>query len=156
MQHRFGLGMYVPLCILLLLQCTTAFTVAPFSVRQETTSRRSALMIAPHLADVPPITVQTTATTAPLSVLLLEQSNISPMTMIAPGRPAVLDDTTSSSTTGLTSAPTVTVAIQEYKTPTAEELADKKRNFNVIFWGGGFVAPFLATVFYFGARFWER
>ena len=150
MQHRFGLGMYVPLCILLLLQCTTAFTVAPFSVRQETTSRRSALMIAPHLADVPPITVQTTATTAPLSVLLLEQSNISPMTMIAPGRPAVLDDT---STTDL---PTVTVAIQEYKTPTAEELADKKRNFNVIFWGGGFVAPFLATVFYFGARFWER
>lgn len=48
------------------------------------------------------------------------------------------------------------VAIQEYKTPTKEELAQKKRNFNLIFWGGGFVAPFLATVFYFGFKFWEK
>mmetsp|Transcript_54195 Transcript_54195/g.65381 ORF Transcript_54195/g.65381 Transcript_54195/m.65381 type:complete len:124 (-) Transcript_54195:197-568(-) len=40
--------------------------------------------------------------------------------------------------------------------PTAEELAAKKRNFNFWFWGGGFVAPFLATIYYFGLRFWER
>ena len=25
-----------------------------------------------------------------------------------------------------------------------------------VFWGGGFVAPLLATVFYFGFRFWEK
>lgn len=40
--------------------------------------------------------------------------------------------------------------------PTAEEIAAKKRNFNFWFWGGGFVAPFLATFYYFGLKFWER
>lgn len=50
----------------------------------------------------------------------------------------------------------LTVSIQEYKKPTKEEVAAKKRNFNVLFWGGGFAAPFIATVFYFGFRFWEK
>mmetsp|Transcript_20455 Transcript_20455/g.33176 ORF Transcript_20455/g.33176 Transcript_20455/m.33176 type:complete len:139 (-) Transcript_20455:291-707(-) len=40
--------------------------------------------------------------------------------------------------------------------PTAEEIAAKKLNFNLWFWGGGFVAPFLATFYYFGLKFWER
>eukprot|EP00571_Detonula_confervacea_P008860 CAMPEP_0172324890 /NCGR_PEP_ID=MMETSP1058-20130122/52575_1 /TAXON_ID=83371 /ORGANISM="Detonula confervacea, Strain CCMP 353" /LENGTH=132 /DNA_ID=CAMNT_0013041303 /DNA_START=127 /DNA_END=525 /DNA_ORIENTATION=+ len=40
--------------------------------------------------------------------------------------------------------------------PTAEEIAQKKLNFNLWFWGGGFVAPFLATFYYFGLKFWER
>lgn len=40
--------------------------------------------------------------------------------------------------------------------PTAEELAAKKATFNFWFWGGGFVAPFLATFYYFGFKFWER
>lgn len=40
--------------------------------------------------------------------------------------------------------------------PTPEELAAKKRNFNLWFWGGGFVAPFLATFYYFGFKFWEK
>lgn len=48
------------------------------------------------------------------------------------------------------------VAIQEYRKPTPEELAAKKRNFNLWFWGGGFVAPFIATVFYFGPKFWTK
>ena len=48
------------------------------------------------------------------------------------------------------------LSLQERKVPTAEEIAQKKLNFNLIFWGGGFVAPFLATVFYFGTRFWEK
>jgi hypothetical protein len=39
--------------------------------------------------------------------------------------------------------------------PTAEELAEKKANFNFWFWGGGFVAPFIATVYYFGPQFWK-
>jgi hypothetical protein len=49
-----------------------------------------------------------------------------------------------------------TVALQERKIPTAEEVQQKKNTFNLIFWGGGFVAPFLATIFYFGFRFWEK
>ena len=40
--------------------------------------------------------------------------------------------------------------------PTAEEIAAKKASFNFWFWGGGFVAPFLATFYYFGFKFWER
>ena len=40
--------------------------------------------------------------------------------------------------------------------PTAEEIAAKKKNFNLWFWGGGFVAPFLATFYYFGLKFWEK
>mmetsp|Transcript_116756 Transcript_116756/g.326627 ORF Transcript_116756/g.326627 Transcript_116756/m.326627 type:complete len:133 (-) Transcript_116756:101-499(-) len=40
--------------------------------------------------------------------------------------------------------------------PTKEELAAKKRNFNLWFWGGGFVAPFVATVYYFGPKFWTK
>lgn len=40
--------------------------------------------------------------------------------------------------------------------PTPEEIAAKKRTFNLWFWGGGFVAPFLATFYYFGFKFWER
>jgi len=40
--------------------------------------------------------------------------------------------------------------------PTAEEIAAKKQAFNLWFWGGGFVAPFLATFYYFGFKFWER
>ena len=40
--------------------------------------------------------------------------------------------------------------------PTAEEIAAKQKTFNLWFWGGGFVAPFLATFYYFGLKFWER
>ena len=40
--------------------------------------------------------------------------------------------------------------------PTKEEIEEKQRNFNLIFWGGGFVAPFIATVFYFGPKFWLK
>ena len=53
-------------------------------------------------------------------------------------------------------SPSTSVSVQEYKKPTAEEIAKKKFNFNLWFWGGGFVAPFLATFYYFGLRFWER
>lgn len=52
--------------------------------------------------------------------------------------------------------PSITVALQERKIPTKEEIDQKKLTFNLIFWGGGFVAPFLATIFYFGFRFWEK
>lgn len=48
------------------------------------------------------------------------------------------------------------LSLQERRPPTKEEIEAKKRNFNLLFWGGGFVAPFLATFYYFGFRFWER
>lgn len=48
------------------------------------------------------------------------------------------------------------LSLQERHIPTPEEIAAKKRNFNLWFWGGGFVAPFIATIFYFGFRFWEK
>ena len=52
---------------------------------------------------------------------------------------------------------TMTLSLKERPPPpTEEELAAKKRNFNLWFWGGGFVAPFLATFYYFGFKFWER
>ena len=54
------------------------------------------------------------------------------------------------------SSSTMMVSLQERKIPTKEEIDQKKFNFNVIFWGGGFVAPFIATVFYFGFKFWEK
>lgn len=54
------------------------------------------------------------------------------------------------------SSSTNMLALQERKAPTAEEVQQKKNTFNMIFWGGGFVAPFLATIFYFGTRFWEK
>jgi hypothetical protein len=53
-------------------------------------------------------------------------------------------------------APTVLLSLQERKIPTQEEIDQKKLTFNLIFWGGGFVAPFAATVFYFGFKFWEK
>ena len=55
-----------------------------------------------------------------------------------------------------TESSTTLLSVQEYYKPTPEELAAKKRNFNLWFWGGGFVAPFLATFYYFGLKFWER
>lgn len=58
--------------------------------------------------------------------------------------------------TSYVTSSSTTVSLQERKIPTKEEIEAKKRNFNVIFWGGGFVAPFLATIFYFGFRFWEK
>ncbi|EEC50237.1 predicted protein [Phaeodactylum tricornutum CCAP 1055/1] len=54
------------------------------------------------------------------------------------------------------SSSTTLLSLEERKPPTAEEIAAKKRNFNLFFWGGGFVAPFLATFYYFGFKFWEK
>lgn len=59
-------------------------------------------------------------------------------------------------TTALESSSNVVSLKERPPPPTAEEIAEKKRNFNLWFWGGGFVAPFLATFYYFGFKFWER
>lgn len=54
------------------------------------------------------------------------------------------------------SSTTTLLSLQEIKKVSQEELEQKKLTFNLIFWGGGFIAPFVATVFYFGFRFWEK
>ncbi|MGK3734019.1 MAG: hypothetical protein ACI8RD_007910 [Bacillariaceae sp.] len=60
-------------------------------------------------------------------------------------------------TTSTASSSTMTLSLKDRPPPpTAEEIAAKKRNFGYWFWGGGFVAPFLATFYYFGFKFWER
>jgi len=60
------------------------------------------------------------------------------------------------STTPSVESSTLSLSLKERPPPpTKEELAAKKRNFNLWFWGGGFVAPFLATIYYFGPKFWK-
>ena len=62
-----------------------------------------------------------------------------------------------SATDASSASPSTTLlSLQEYHKPTAEEIAAKKMTFNLWFWGGGIVAPFLATFYYFGLKFWER
>lgn len=58
--------------------------------------------------------------------------------------------------TTLTTSSSMLVSLEPIKKVTAEEIQAKKSTFNLIFWGGGFVAPFVATVFYFGFKFWEK
>ena len=52
--------------------------------------------------------------------------------------------------------PSISVSLQDRKIPTQEEINQKKLTFNLWFWGGGIIAPFIATVFYFGFKFWEK
>jgi hypothetical protein len=105
-------------------------------------------------------------------------SAIAPMPMPAPASPTMMTQLISTSvaaptsmmrdvdvgienylsTTPSTSSATssMTLSLQERVAPTAEEVAAKKFKFNVLFWGGGIVAPFIATVFYFGPKFWLK
>jgi hypothetical protein len=91
------------------------------------------------------------------------------MALVSPPPPPVnhvVMDTTAATTTSsaltqginkfMSESPSQLLALQERKVPTAEEIAAKKRNFAWWFWGGGFVAPFLATFYYFGFKFWEK
>ena len=56
----------------------------------------------------------------------------------------------------LASSSTMVALKERPPPPPAEEIAAKKASFNFWFWGGGFVAPFLATFYYFGLKFWEK
>lgn len=47
-------------------------------------------------------------------------------------------------------------AKEESRKKSKEQLAEEKKTFAWYFWGGGFVAPFLATFYYFGFKFWEK
>jgi hypothetical protein len=93
--------------------------------------------------EIPPVMVAN----APIAVNLQSESRLTS---------GIRSYTSSLPVYSVDNAPTVLLSLQERKIPTQEEIDQKKLTFNLIFWGGGFVAPFAATVFYFGFKFWEK
>jgi hypothetical protein len=95
-----------------------------------------------------------------LSALILPaiEVNVAAVQQNAPQSTSGLQDGVQKylSTTSPVESSTLSLSLKDRPPPpTAEELDAKKRNFNLFFWGGGFVAPFVATVYYFGPRFWK-
>jgi hypothetical protein len=102
------------------------------------------------LVPMPAIATDMTITESMNSVTFLEQtSRYSPLTEGIQSYATATATLPSSSSTSL-------LSLQEIKKVTQEEIDQKKMTFNLLFWGGGFVAPFVATVFYFGFKFWEK
>lgn len=134
---------------------TNAFVSVVPSVQQQRLLSSSSRHYAVHIGPVVnmDVTIATSTTMNTNHVMLQDQ------------HPSVLDNGIRSyyntmeqhqqSTSSVTTS-TQLVSLQERKIPTKEEIDQKKLTFNLIFWGGGFVAPFIATVFYFGFRFWEK
>lgn len=136
------------LCLLLAATMTNAFQVRPSLRRTSTSTTTSglAMMVLPPPPQ-PAAIEQTTLQTATSSW----QTTTSTTTTTTILQQGVHNYLTESSATS-----SITVALQDIKPVTAEEIAQKKFNFNLWFWGGGFVAPFLATIFYFGPKFWTK
>ena len=93
---------------------------------------------------LPPIvqieqTMDLTGSVSTVTTGVLESSQL----MKVVGERSLADGSGSASTSQL-------LSLQERRPPTKEEIEAKKRNFAFWFWGGGFVAPFLATFYYFG------
>jgi len=104
-----------------------------------------AFVVQPNVHVVtPPVTIAT-----PQVTNIIDNSNIA---ALSNSRPTSFNDYISSSI----DSSSTQVSLVERKPPTPEEIAAKKRNFNLWFWGGGIVAPFLSTVYYFGLKFWQR
>lgn len=109
----------------------------------------SALSVA---LDSPPPVVQEASSTT----FTTTSNQLSSSAVLNTGVKDYLATGTGTTTSSSASSSSIELSLVERKPPTKEEIADKKRNFNLIFWGGGFVAPFLATFFYFGFKFWEK
>jgi hypothetical protein len=127
MNHSF-----IFLTIFLTMAATVSSFLAP------STQRHTSLKMA---MDVPPAVMSESITSSPLATSSSLDQGIN---RYLSQEPTIL---TSSQVLSLKERP---------PPPTAEEIAAKKRTFNLWFWGGGFVAPFLATFYYFGFKFWER
>ncbi len=116
----------------MILSVVTAFApMAPVAVEVTMTS--------PQLL----LTTASTTTTTTMTTTMTTSSNLQQ------GIQSFLDTPMESSTLALSLK-------ERPPPPTKEEIAAKKRNFNLLFWGGGFVAPFVATVYYFGPKFWTK
>jgi len=126
--------------ITLILSFTSLLQASAFVIRHK------AHVVTPlaMMPDASPATI-----TTPRATTVIQKSNIISASNY---RPTSFNDYVS---LPLDSSSTV-VSLEERVPPTPEQIAAKKRNFNFWFWGGGIVAPFIATVYYFGLRFWER
>ena len=133
----------------LLFLLSNILAVSAFAPHSHHGTTRSPLAMA-LMVDAP--ATPASPTTNPTSLIVNTPNTLSSLQLQHQSQPTsihqYLESTSSSSST--------MISVQEYKKPTPEEIAAKKRNFNLWFWGGGFVAPFLATFYYFGFKFWER
>eukprot|EP00555_Chaetoceros_dichaeta_P003013 CAMPEP_0198248744 /NCGR_PEP_ID=MMETSP1447-20131203/457_1 /TAXON_ID=420782 /ORGANISM="Chaetoceros dichaeta, Strain CCMP1751" /LENGTH=131 /DNA_ID=CAMNT_0043933223 /DNA_START=83 /DNA_END=478 /DNA_ORIENTATION=- len=125
----------------LILSLTSIFQVSAFVVRHTAHVATPLAM----MLDASPATIST----PPQATNVIHNSKIITSSNY---RPASFNDYLSSPLESSSTA----ISLEERKPPTAAEIASKKRNFNFWFWGGGIIAPFIATVYYFGLRFWER
>ena len=138
----------------ILLAITHAVSISGFAI-QVPASASAANIAVPvpvtQIANVPTLTTNFETTPTSFNTYIQESASVS-----ASAYDSSAYDSSSSASSSAISSSTQTLSLKERVPPTAEEIAAKKRNFNFWFWGGGFVAPFLATFYYFGLKFWER
>lgn len=135
---------FVLFLLSVMLSCTAGF-VSPVDRRSATSLQMMAIMDAPMPATIiSPINYE------------LQRSTFSDTTTINNGIGRYLSAQQEEESSSIMSSATILSLKERPPPPSAEELAAKKATFNLWFWGGGFVAPFLATFYYFGFKFWER
>jgi hypothetical protein len=136
------LSLALVVCTMMALSISSVSAFAPGSLA----SRRPSFLSA--IAPMPmPITQLVSVTTAAQSeTAMMRQVDVN----------AGIENYLSTTPSSLADSSTMTLSLQERVAPTAEEVASKKFKFNVLFWGGGIIAPFIATVFYFGPKFWLK
>lgn len=118
--------------------------VAAFAVTRRSAVAKSALNMA---MDMPPAPTAVSASTFSAAAAVAQTGPIND----GIGRfIANIDDSALQSSS-------TSISLKERKPPpTKDEIAAKNRNLAWWFWGGGFIAPFLATFYYFGFKFWEK
>ncbi|GMI62627.1 hypothetical protein ScalyP_jg4004 [Parmales sp. scaly parma] len=139
-------------CLLCAIGCCTAYNTSFLRIDRTKTFRHADLTLyVTHPPSLPPsqtLSYLVGSTTQASSFLTTLPSSISSNTLVN----NLNFESPNLATSSFTLAKTGDVLVA----PTAEEIAAKKASFNFWFWGGGIVAPFIATVFYFGPKFWEK
>ena len=140
--------------VLIFLVATASGFIAP---TQRTNMPMSSLSMA---LDVPPIITETSANT-PLIGGASAQLQTGIDVWSASSSSVVLSEDSSEDIVAKIAAKSAAAneaarAKEEARKKSTEQLAEEKKTFAWYFWGGGFVAPFLATFYYFGFKFWEK
>lgn len=140
--------------VLIFLVATASGFIAP---TQRTNMPLSSLSMA---LDVPPIITETSANT-PLVGGASAQLQTGIDVWSASSSSVVLSEDSSEDIVAKIAAKSAAAneaarAKEEARKKSTEQLAGEKKTFAWYFWGGGFVAPFLATFYYFGFKFWEK
>ena len=140
--------------VLVLLVATASGFIAP---TQRTNMPMSSLSMA---LDVPPIITEISAST-PLVGGASAQLQTGIDVWSASSSSVVLSEDSSEDIVAKIAAKSAAAneaarAKEEARKKSTEQLAGEKKTFAWYFWGGGFVAPFLATFYYFGFKFWEK